>query len=389
MKFSSSNLEVLQQKNTVDATLLSFLEQREDDQSIRSLPDKSHLIDFCSNDYLGFSRSDLLRERIKKVQEHYGNHPEGATGSRLISGNHPLFEELEDKIASYHRADEGLIFNSGYTANLGLFSSVPQNDDLVLYDELVHASIRDGIKLTRGKALEFRHNDMDDLKQKLEGGFGNIFIAVESIYSMDGDCAPLNELVEFCRESGANLIVDEAHATGLYGQKGEGRVVELGLEKDCFARVHTFSKALGCQGAIVLGSKTLKHFLINFSRPFIFSTALPFHALVAIKCAYDILSNQYHNVLKIRDLIKLLQQNLKINSRGTLISSEGAIQSIVIPGNENVLHVSRELEEAGFYVKAILYPTVPRGKERLRIVLHSFNTEDQVLGLCSVLEQAI
>ncbi|MDZ4846543.1 MAG: 8-amino-7-oxononanoate synthase [Chitinophagales bacterium] len=365
--------------------LSQFLSKRQADLSIRSLPDKSHLIDFCSNDYLGFSRSALLRDKIKKELERSGSYPEGSTGSRLITGNHPLFEELETFIAGYHHAEAGLIFNSGYDANVGFFSSVPQKNDLVLYDELVHASIRDGLKLTRGKTVEFQHNNIADLKFRLIGEFENIYIAVESIYSMDGDFAPLKELVEICEKTGANLVVDEAHATGLFGPKGEGRVVELGLEKAVFARIHTFSKALGCHGAIVLGSEVLKQFLLNFSRPFIFSTALPFHSIIAIRCAYDILSKRQHRILKIRTLHELLQQLIKEIKDTELIVSESPIQSLLIPGNDRALSVSQELEKAGFYAKAILYPTVPRGRERIRLVVHSFNTEEEIQNLSSAL----
>jgi 8-amino-7-oxononanoate synthase len=181
--------------------------------------------------------------------------------------------------------------------------------------------------------------------------------------------------------------VDEAHATGLFGTKGEGRVADLGLEKEVFARVHTFSKALGCHGAIVLGSETLKQFLLNFARPFVFTTALPFHSLVAVKCAYDILSNQQHRTLKINNLIRLFQQSLEIKKAATLVESESPIQSIILPGNDRALSVSRHLEKAGFYAKAILYPTVPRGKERIRIVLHSFNSEEEVLGIARTINQ--
>ena len=380
---------ILNKPAEADKTLQRFLTNRQSDQSLRALPDKSHLIDFCSNDYLGFSRSALLREKIKRELERLGNYPIGSTGSRLITGNHPLFAELENSLAKFHHAETGLVFNSGYDANLGFFSSVPQHHDLVLFDELVHASIRDGIKLTRGKAIEFRHNDLDDLKQKIEGDFENVFVAVESVYSMDGDFSPLRELAEMCSEAGANLVVDEAHATGLFGSKGEGRVVELGLEKHCFARIHTFSKALGCQGAIILGSEVLKQFLLNFARSFIFSTAPSFHSLIAIKCAYDILSKQQRRIFKINRLTNLLKQSLKIDLKAVLIPSESPIQSIIIPGNKNALMVSQELEETGYYAKAILYPTVPRGKERLRIVIHSFNTEEQVLELSSVLNKAL
>lgn len=381
--------EVISHLMDAKETLKHFLEKRQADLSIRSLPRKSHLVDFCSNDYLGFSRSALLRDKIKKELEKNGSYPEGATGSRLITGNHPLCEELEALIAKYHHAEAGLIFNSGYDANVGFFSSVPQKSDLVLYDELVHASIRDGLKMTRGTVIEFRHNDIEDLKRKLKEGFKNCYIAVESVYSMDGDFAPLKELAKLCAETGANLVVDEAHATGLFGPKGEGRVVELGLERSVFARVHTFSKALGCHGAIVLGSEVLKQFLLNFSRPFIFTTALPFHSLVAIKCVYNLLDANSNKLLKINYLTSLFKKNLQDVKEVELIASESPVQSVIIPGNDRALFVSGELEKAGFYAKAILYPTVPRGKERIRLVVHSFNSEEEVLKLVVAFKKAI
>lgn len=368
--------------------LQHFLEKRRADLSLRSLPDKAHLVDFCSNDYLGFSRSALLREKIRKALDNHPHHPQGSTGSRLITGNHPLFEELETYIARYHRAEAGLIFNSGYDANTGFFSSVPQKNDMVLFDELIHASVRDGLKLTRGAAVEFRHNDVEDVKSKLNGAYENIYIAVESVYSMDGDFAPLKEFAEICSATGARLVVDEAHATGVFGHKGEGRVAELGLENHVFARIHTFSKALGCNGAIVLGSAVLRQFLVNFARPFIFTTALPFHSLVAIQCAYDMLERQQGRVAKIKTLIQLLRQSLA-DVRVELLESESPIQCIVLPGNERALALSRKLEEAGFYAKAILYPTVPRGRERIRIALHSFNTPDEIAHLAAVIRAAV
>ena len=370
---------------TTKTTLEQLLENRRESLLFRDLPEKSHLIDFCSNDYLGFARSSELKKQIIEELKNFPEDRLGSTGSRLISGNSQYYEELESYIAQYHQAEAGLIFNSGYDANLGFYSSVPQFDDLVLFDESVHASIRDGLKLTRAQTASFRHNDLDDLKSKLNGSHNNIYIAVESVYSMDGDFAPLDEISELCKIYGANLVVDEAHATGLFGPKGEGRIVELGLQDDCFARVHTFGKALGCHGAVVLGSETLKQFLINFSRPFIFSTALPFYSQIAIKSAYDILSKGSDSLFKISELIKLFKEKIKARNEAWLIESSSPIQSLVIPGNDKAKQLSSCLEKAGFYAKAILYPTVPREKERIRFCFHSFNTKEEVMRLTEVI----
>jgi 8-amino-7-oxononanoate synthase len=369
--------------------LQSFLDRRQSDLSIRQLTVKDHLTDFCSNDYLGFSRSALLRHRVEEEMKRHPFHAQGSTGSRLITGNNEYIIALEKSISQFHNAENCLIFNSGYDANLGLFASVPQKGDLVIFDEMVHASIRDGIKVCRAEAVSFRHNDIEDLHSKLKMSEQNAFVSIETVYSMDGDEAPLAEIVSLCKMYGARLIVDEAHATGLYGEKGEGLTQSLGLEKDVFAKVHTFSKALGCHGAAVLGSDVLKQFLVNFSRSFIFTTALTFHSLVSVKCAYDILAKQQIKRNKISLLVSLFKLNIQDNPAIQVSGGNGPIQSIIIPGNDRAKQVSAALEQAGFYAKAILYPTVPRGSERIRICIHSFNAEAQVISLANKLNELL
>jgi 8-amino-7-oxononanoate synthase len=375
--------------NLAEQTLLAILQKREADLSIRKLTNKYHLVDFCSNDYLGFSGSALLQHRVEEEAKLYHFHKQGATGSRLISGNSTYIEQLEKYISEYHNAESSLMFNSGYDANVGLFSSVPQKGDLIIYDELVHASIRDGIKMSRAEAVAFRHNDLEDLHNKLKMSSLNAYISIESVYSMDGDFAPLKEIVSIAKQYNTQVIVDEAHATGLFGKNGAGLVQQFGLEQDVFARVHTFGKAMGCHGAVVLGSEVLKQFLVNYARSFIFTTALPFHSLVSIKCAYDILAKQQNKIQKISYLVDLLKKSIQVNKNAWLIPSESPIQSVVIPGNDSVKLVAAELEKAGFYAKAILYPTVPKGAERIRICIHSFNTEKQVLGLTETINSVI
>jgi 8-amino-7-oxononanoate synthase len=307
----------------------------------------------------------------------------------LISGNSEYIERLEKKIADFHKADASLIFNSGYDANIGLFSSVPQKGDIIFFDELIHASIRDGIKMSRAEAVAFKHNNLKDLYNKLKLCNSNAYIAIESVYSMDGDFAPLEAIIDLSKQFNAEVIVDEAHATGVFGENGGGLVQQFGLEQYVFARVHTFGKAMGCHGATVLGSEILKQFLINYSRSFIFTTALPFHSLATIKCAYDLLAKQKNKVRKIKYLVQLFKTKIQINNSAYIIPSESPIQSLVIPGNDRAKQVSAKLEKAGFYAKAILYPTVPKGAERIRICIHSFNTEEQVLGLVKVLNKSI
>src|SRR5436190_3874515 len=245
------------------------IDERKEQNSFRqlSLP-KGGMIDFCSNDYLGIVKNDLLNRQSRFEQPDHS----GATGSRLLTGNYKLIEETEQFIANFHNAEAGLIFNSGYDANVGLLSSVPQRGDTILYDYLSHASIRDGIRLSFAQSFSFQHNDLNDLEERLKKATGNIFVVTESVFSMDGDLCPLKDLVTLCEKYNANLIIDEAHATGVIGKKGEGFVQTLNLESKVFARIHTFGKAIGVHGAIVLGSTSLRDYLINFARSFLYST---------------------------------------------------------------------------------------------------------------------
>ncbi len=370
------------------------LDERRNDESLRALTTSDGFIDFCSNDYLGFSRSQILKDRIREELTRNPVRHVGSTGSRLISGNSEYCEALERYIAGFHQAESGLIFNSGYDANLGVFSSVPQRTDTILYDRLVHASIRDGIRLSHARAFSFDHNNLESLERRLktwsaerkgQGGAGTIFVAVESVYSMDGDCAPLTEMAGMCRKYGASLIVDEAHATGVFGEHGRGKVVELGLQKEVFARLHTFGKALGCHGAIVLGSNALRTYLINFARSFIYTTALPFHSLAAIRCAYELLAADDELINTLRNRISYFRDNAGADVARQLIPSDSAIQCVVIPGNAEVRKVARRLQEEGFDVRPIMHPTVAAGSERLRVCLHAFNTGDEITSLINKL----
>lgn len=365
------------------------LDERKKNSCFRYLQVNNKLIDFCSNDYLSFARSEKIKQKIKKYSEEY-DYLSGSTGSRSISGNTAFAEELESRIASFHNAPAGLLFNSGYDANTGLFSCIAAKGDTLICDELIHASIIDGCRLSHAARFRFSHNDAADLEKKLRHAKGNVFVAVESVYSMDGDIAPLKEIGELCKNYGAYLIVDEAHATGVFGRQGKGMVNYLNMEDEVFARIHTFGKAMGSHGAIILGSGLLREYLINFSRSFIFTTALPFHSLISIRCAYEMLNSEDFNNAPLHELIKNFSRNLHFPDDDVfLISGQSAVQSIVIPGNERVRNVSRILQLRGFDVRAILSPSVPEGKERLRISLHLHNTLKEVDELKTALTEIV
>jgi 8-amino-7-oxononanoate synthase len=232
------------------------------------------------------------------------------------------------------------------------------------------------MRLSFAKTFGFSHNDCGDLERRLgQVSGGMVFVVTESVFSMDGDMAPLVEMVELCRRYGAHLIVDEAHATGVVGPAGAGLVQELGLEAGCFARVHTFGKAVGCHGAVVLGSERLKSYLVNFSRSFIYTTALPPAAVRAIAVAYGLLPSMEEQRSLLRGLIARFTAVPLPYQR---VESMTPIQVVIIPGNAAVKRVAGMLQDSGLDVRPILSPTVPAGSERLRIVLHAFNTEEEV-----------
>ncbi len=356
-----------------------YLKKRKKELTFRQLIPELSGIDFCSNDYLGFARSTELQANIERKLQTLPRQL-GATGSRLISGNSEYTEYLEQKIADFHNSETGLLYNSGYDANVGFFSCVPRPGDIVIYDELIHASIHDGLKMNRLNKQAFAHNDTAELECLLAASEGIVFVAVESVYSMDGDEAPLLEIADLCEKYQAHLVVDEAHATGVLGEQGRGLVNELGLEGRCFARIHTFGKALGAHGAIILGNKQLRTYLVNFSRSFIYTTASPLHSLVAIDCAYDFLQKSQNKIDELQALIQYFRKTIRLE----LIESRSAIQCLMIPGNEKVRKYAKQLQIHNFNVLPIVYPTVQRGKERLRFCLHTFNTFKEIdrLGEC-------
>jgi 8-amino-7-oxononanoate synthase len=381
--------------STLIRRITNILEQRKKQALFRTLRTTDALVDFCSNDYLGFARDEKLKSAIHTYTKEVSLST-GATGSRLLAGNTAFVENLEQQIATFHKAEAGLIFNSGYDANVGLLSSIPQKNDFLITDELIHASMIDGARLSHAVRYKFKHNDLEDLAKKLakiEEDKDNtlslkdaqVFVAIESVYSMDGDFAPLKEIASLCVQFGANLIVDEAHATGVFGKNGEGLVNELNLEDKVFARVITFGKALGCHGAIVLGNNVLRDYLINFARAFIYTTAAPIHSHISVQCAYDLMKSQSFSNENLHDLIGFFKKQASLNPNLALIDSTSAIQCIIIEGNENCRAVAKSLQEKGLDIRAIVSPTVPKGKERLRICIHDFNTKNEILKIFEVL----
>lgn len=362
------------------AYLEKKLAQRKNIDAYRSLTTDNDFIDFCSNDYLGLASTPFPPDPESKQY--------GSKGSRLLSGNYTQTEKTEHFLATHYHAPSALLFNSGYDANLGLFSCIASREDTIIYDELIHASIRDGIRLSNARAYAFKHNDLNSLENKIKNSKGLIYVAIESVYSMDGDYAPIASILDVCKTYGAALIVDEAHATGIEGKHGKGCVVNLALEKDVFARVITFGKAYGAHGAIIAGSSTLRSYLINYARSFIYTTALPLDSVHRIHQSHLFLQNNLHLIDNLQEIIRYFKA--KVSSLNTtLIESQSPIQSIIIPGNQQVQKVANYLQKQRLNVKPILSPTVAEGKERLRISLHAFNTKKEIDLLLSSLKKCL
>jgi 8-amino-7-oxononanoate synthase len=372
-------------------SLSKKLKERIQTDSLRVLPDSSNAIDFSSNDYLGFAKNESLFEDVHQFLVDRSLKQNGATGSRLLSGNHTLYPETENYIAEFHQAEAALIFNSGYDANIGFFSAVPQRNDIVLFDELCHASIRDGIQMGLAQSFKFKHNDFSDLKRLLQK-FKNqkqqadsqIYVVTESVFSMDGDRPNLPELIALTQEYHALVVIDEAHAVGVMGPKGVGSIQEHDLQDLVFARIVTFGKAMGVHGAAILGSNSLQQYLVNFARSFIYTTGLSPHAVASIYLAYQKLKVSSPERETLFENINCFQERA-LDLFG-LQQPHSPIQSIIIPGNERVKWVASQLQQSGFDVKPILSPTVPKGAERLRFCLHSYNTREEIKGVLQQLK---
>lgn len=339
-------------------------------------------IDFASNDYIGMALSKRLADATycewqanKELQTGLGS-----TGSRLLTGNSIYAENLENKIAKTHGYESGTLFSCGYMANVGIFSAIANANTTILYDSAVHASTHDGIRLSRAQSYPFRHNDIMHLEKRLKNIKNEVdcFICIESIYSTDGSKAPLEDLCKLSSHYNAKIIIDEAHSIGAIGPEGLGLVAKYGLQNKIFAQINTFGKALGVQGAIILGSKKLQLAIQNFSRSYIYTTALPLQALASIKCSYDLFPHMENE----RKTLAKLSENF---CRTFPHASKTHIQSITLPGNDRVKRLSTILAAQNFYVLPLTSPTVRQGEEMLRICLHSFNNENQLSQLLKLI----
>lgn len=358
------------------------LARRHEDGTFRRLGHRASGIDFASNDYLGLARSTIFAEQVALEWERQQkrNNILGATGSRLLTGDSCYARHLEDEIATFHGHESALLFSCGYMANLGLMTAVAGAEDTVLFDAHVHASMRDGIRLSRARALPFRHNDVDHLHERLKRkpARGHCFICIESLYSTDGSQAPLPAICHLADQYGAFLLVDEAHAVGVYGKLGQGLVAEHQLTHHLYAHVVTFGKALGCHGAAVMGNAKLRELLVNYARTFIYTTAMPLTNLAAIRCSYSLLPKLDNARAQLNKLAMICREH-------NICDSQSHIQAVPMTGSWNAKRKAKELQENGFDVRALVSPTVQRGQEVLRLNLHAYNSSQELLRCLQLL----
>ena len=359
--------------------LQTSLDHLQSINQLRQLKLKDGLVDFSSNDYLGLNRNTALLNIIRSND----TFKFGSGGSRLLAGNTLEAITFEQKLAQVHGKESALMFNSGYNANLAFFSTIPNKDSVIIYDEKVHASIKDGMRLSFAAKISFKHNDLEVLSKRLSQNTSKeCFVVVESVYSMDGDEAKLQEIAEICKHFGASLIVDEAHTTGNVGENGSGLVSSLNLDDLVFAKIHTFGKAIGAHGAAIVSDEVVKQYLINNARPFIFTTALPAHDIQVLSSIYQFIEYNWE-ALQADLALRVLwfKNSLQVD----IPKSNSPIQVVLVPGNEAVKSLSSKLESIGLDVRPVMSPTVPKGEERLRICLHAYNTIEEIERLTTII----
>lgn len=353
---------------------------------LRSLRDRAG-IDFTSNDYLGLAESDELRDAARDAIAR--GVPVGAGGSRLLRGNHAEHEALEVEAAAYFGAETALYFGAGYTANFALFSTLPQRGDMVFYDELIHASVHEGMRRGRAETRAIRHNDADAFEAGLrrwrhDGGRGRPWIAVESVYSMDGDSPDLAALVAIADRFEATLLIDEAHATGVAGPQGRGLAAAYEGRANVIT-LHTCGKALGTVGGFVMAPRIVRDFLVNRARPFIFATA-PSPLVAAItRAALEISRTRPERRERLAARVAFAAQELK--ARCDLVSSGSHIVPVIVGEDRNAVALAASLQRRGFDVRAIRPPTVPEGTARLRIALTASLAEAEIAALFAALAE--
>jgi 8-amino-7-oxononanoate synthase len=370
----------------INQRMRSELADLDSRSQLRSL-EQPHGIDLNSNDYLGLADDPRMKQTV--LEAVHGAQRIASTGSRLLSGHDEVWTELESEFARWVGTEAAVYFTSGYAANMGLLSAILGPDDVVFSDSANHASLIDGMRLAKSRRVIFPHLDLNALEGELRwshAGSGARFIVVESIFSMNGDRAPLSEMAGLARRYNAELIVDEAHAVGVCGPAGSGCVAEAGLTERVFATVHTCGKSLAAAGAFVCGSQTLRDYLVNRARTFIFNTALPPYFAYQVNSGMRLAAAADTQRQQLANLGMFLRNELLQNGFDTA-GSDSHIVPVVVGSNDVAVAFAVQLQSRGYGVRAIRPPTVPPGAARLRLSLTAKLTESVVAELAGTIIQ--
>ena len=340
------------------------------------------LLNFTSNDYLGLSQNNELKNTVSEAINAYGL---GSTGSRRLSGNHQIFLDTEEFIAHWVGKEAAVMFNSGYQMNCSIFSTLTSKSTLILADKLSHASLIDGIQSSAAQLMRFRHNDiqhMSQLLKKYAHQYESIWIVCESVYSMDGDEALIHDIIDLKKEYNATLLVDEAHSIGLYGDGGNGWINNKGLMKHIDVVLIPFGKAFGLSGAMLISSKQITSLIKSKCRGYIYSTALPISLAIGIQKASELIQGA-------DDLRHNLKQNIRLFKSILKTESVSQIQPIIVGENNKAIRCEKALMDAGFFVRAVHHPTVPKGQSRMRITLTAQHTDTQIRDLANGIRRVL
>jgi len=373
----------------IENRLRKRLEQRRSNGNYRVLPRTTLGHDFVSNDYLGLAKSHHIYEQVlelKPLSALNDGKFNGSSGSRLLSGNSVYFEELENELIQFFKAQSALVFNSGFNINIGLLSNIADSEDVILLDQNIHASLKLGAKLSNAQTFYFQHNDTEHLEKRLinlrKKKDGLFFVVTEGLFSMDGDIPDLIKMSALCKKYGAHLIVDEAHSAGLYGDHGEGLVAQHGLEKDIFCRIVTFGKAFGSFGAALLGPEYLKKSMINFCPSFIYTTSAPINSILTTTTALKYRKKSQKEIQELFENARYFAQQVGSEFIGPIFS----FRFNDINKLKNCIDVCKS---ENIKVLPIMSPTVQRGKERIRVCIHSYNNKKEMDLLANIIRKSL
>ncbi len=340
---------------------------------------------FGSNNYLGLANHPVVKAR---VEEAIHSHGVGIGGPPLLNGYTSLHRELEQRLAALKGTEDALVFSSGYGANVGLVSGLMNQTDVVIYDAYSHASFCDGVRMSGVQAFHFPHNDLSRLEALLRRNVSpdhDTYVGVEGVYSMDGDIAPLDRIVELCERYGAILMVDDAHGTGVMGAKGSGTAEHFGVEGRVPLTMGTFSKTFAVTGAFVAGPRSIISYLRFFARSYMFSASLPPMVLAAVLGGLDVLESEPERLVRLRENVAHAAAGL--NEIGIKVTPQAAIIPLIVPGSMNIREAGRMFHERGVFVNSVEYPAVPISQQRFRISMMATHTHEDIDTLLSVVEE--